>query len=48
VVVVTGHRNVDYERVVNQAARVVDSCNAVADADGNPDKVLRLGAPAGT
>lgn len=48
VVIVTGHRNVDYERVVDQAARVVDTCNAVADVDGGQDKVLRLGAPAST
>jgi UDP-N-acetyl-D-glucosamine dehydrogenase len=45
VVIVTGHRNVDYGRVVKQAARVVDTCNAVADVDENRGNVLRLGAP---
>ncbi len=45
VVIVTGHRDVDYGRVVSQAARVVDTCNAVLGVDEGADKVLRLGAP---
>jgi UDP-N-acetyl-D-glucosamine dehydrogenase len=45
VVVVTGHRDVDYGRVVNQAVRVVDTCNAMVDVKEGVGKVLRLGAP---
>jgi len=44
VVIVTGHRCVDYERAVDQAARVVDTCNATAGVGGSVDRVLRLGA----
>jgi UDP-N-acetyl-D-glucosamine dehydrogenase len=46
VVIVTGHRKVDYRRVVDRAARVVDTCNATAGVDGGSDRVLRLGAGA--
>ena len=45
VVIVTGHRGVDYERVVAQAVRVVDTCNAAADVDERLGNVSRLGAP---
>jgi UDP-N-acetyl-D-glucosamine dehydrogenase len=44
VVIVTGHRSVDYARVVDRAARVVDTCNATADVDEGPGTILRLGA----
>lgn len=44
VVIVTGHRSVDYDRVVREAQRVVDTCNATADVERQGDKVLRLGA----
>jgi UDP-N-acetyl-D-glucosamine dehydrogenase len=44
VVIVTGHRSVDYERVVERAPRVIDTCNVTADVEGDRDKVLRLGA----
>jgi UDP-N-acetyl-D-glucosamine dehydrogenase len=44
VVIVTGHRSVDYGRVVERAARVVDTCNATAGVAGAREKVLRLGA----
>ncbi len=44
VVVVTGHRDVDYARVVEEAALIVDSCNATA-ALGRREKIVRLGAP---
>jgi UDP-N-acetyl-D-glucosamine dehydrogenase len=43
VVIVTGHRTLDYGQVVDRAARVVDTCNATADVDGGRDKVARLG-----
>ncbi len=44
VTIVTGHRSLDYERVVKHASVVVDTCNATA---GSPDqqKIVRLGAP---
>ncbi len=45
VVIITGHRDVEYGRVVERAARVVDTCNATANVEGAQDKVLRLGAP---
>jgi len=43
VVIVTGHRSVDYHRVVERARRVVDTCNAAADVEGGRERVLRLG-----
>ncbi|MFN3762607.1 MAG: nucleotide sugar dehydrogenase [Anaerolineae bacterium] len=44
VVIVTGHRSVDYARVVRTARRVVDCCNATRGAP--PERrVVRLGAP---
>ncbi|MGB9872582.1 MAG: nucleotide sugar dehydrogenase [Anaerolineae bacterium] len=43
VVIVTGHRSLDYARVVRTARRVVDCCNATR---GTADRhVVRLGAP---
>lgn len=45
VVVVTGHQDVDYRRVVERAERVVDTCNVVADVGEGLGKVVRLGAP---
>jgi UDP-N-acetyl-D-glucosamine dehydrogenase len=44
VVIVTGHRSVDYGRVVAQAPRVVDTCNATRSVEGKRDHVVRLGA----
>jgi UDP-N-acetyl-D-glucosamine dehydrogenase len=43
VVIVTGHRSLDYTRVVDRAARVVDTCNATADAGGRTGQIIRLG-----
>ncbi len=43
VVIVTGHRNVDYGRVVNQTRLVIDSCNATADVKAGREKIIRLG-----
>lgn len=44
VVIVTGHRSVDYCQVLNAAALVVDSCNATRELAGKA-LVVRLGAP---
>jgi len=45
VVIVTGHRAVDYAQVVAQSKLVVDSCNATAGVTQNREKIVRLGAP---
>ena len=42
-VIVTGHRNVDYERVVELAPLVVDCCNVTAAVKSGQEKVVRLG-----
>jgi UDP-N-acetyl-D-glucosamine dehydrogenase len=47
VVIVTGHRNLDYNRVVRQARLVVDCCNATQLAGKSVPNVVRLGAPLG-
>jgi UDP-N-acetyl-D-glucosamine dehydrogenase len=47
VVVVTGHRALEYGHVVARAVRVVDTCNATADVDGGREKIARLGAVSG-
>jgi UDP-N-acetyl-D-glucosamine dehydrogenase len=44
VVIVTGHRNVDYERVVSQARLIVDCCNATAEVKTGREKIVLLGA----
>ncbi len=44
VLIVTGHRAVDYARVVERARLVVDCCNATG-ALPRDEKVVRLGAP---
>ncbi|MBC7225825.1 MAG: nucleotide sugar dehydrogenase [Thermoflexales bacterium] len=44
VVIVTGHRSVDYARVVRWARRVVDCCNATRGVSADRP-VVRLGAP---
>ncbi len=45
VLIVTGHRAIDYARVVEQAHLVVDTCNATRGLPAHPDKIVRLGAP---
>ncbi|HXF70902.1 MAG TPA: nucleotide sugar dehydrogenase [Thermoflexus sp.] len=45
VVIVTGHRAVDYERVVREARLVVDTCNATAGIPHSSAIIVRLGAP---
>ena len=45
VVIVTGHRSLNYERVVEKARLVVDCCNATRTIADSSGKVVRLGAP---
>ncbi len=45
VVIVTNHRNVDYERVARHADLVVDTRNAIAGERGGGARIVRLGAP---
>ena len=44
VIIVTGHRVVDYRFVVRTAGAVVDCCNATDGVDGAKRNVIRLGA----
>ena len=44
VLIVTGHTQVDYARVIQQSPLVVDSCNVTAKLTDAHDKVVRLGA----
>ena len=43
VIIVTGHRAVDYSFVARNARAVVDCCNATVNAGGDPSRVVRLG-----
>jgi UDP-N-acetyl-D-mannosaminuronate dehydrogenase len=45
VVIVTGHRNLDYGHVIERAQLVVDCCNATQLAGKRVPNVVRLGAP---
>ncbi len=45
VVVVTGHRSLDYGHVVRSADVVVDTCNATAAVEEAHERVVRLGVP---
>ncbi len=45
VVIVTGHRAVNYEKVLGAARLVVDTCNATAGIPHRAAVVVRLGAP---
>ncbi|HEY74704.1 MAG TPA: nucleotide sugar dehydrogenase [Thermoflexia bacterium] len=45
VAIVTGHRSLDYDRVVQQARVVVDCCNATRRTASGRARVVRLGAP---
>ena len=44
VVIVAGHRAVDYAQVVRRASLIVDTVNATAGLSG-PSRVIRVGAP---
>ena len=46
VLIVTGHKALDYDWVVHNASLVVDSCNATAHVSERPSHVFRMGAPA--
>ncbi len=43
VIIVTGHRSIDYSFVVRHSHAVVDCCNATDGLSANPRKVIRLG-----
>ena len=45
VVILTGHTDVDYARVVSQVRVVVDAVNVTGGLAGASDRVIRLGAP---
>jgi len=45
VVIVTAHRDLDYERVVNHADIVVDTRNVTAGISDHRGKIVRLGVP---
>jgi UDP-N-acetyl-D-glucosamine dehydrogenase len=45
VVVITGHRSLDYTQVVKHAQLVVDTCNAAAGVSEHRERIVRLGAP---
>jgi len=45
VIIVTGHRTLDYARVVKQADLIVDTCNVTSSVDEGQEKTVRLGAP---
>jgi UDP-N-acetyl-D-glucosamine dehydrogenase len=45
VVIVTGHRCLDYAWVVRHSALVVDCVNATSGVTGGREKIVRLGAP---
>jgi UDP-N-acetyl-D-glucosamine dehydrogenase len=45
VVIVTGHRSLDYGQVVRYADLVVDTCNATTGETEHREKIVRLGTP---
>lgn len=45
VVIITGHRTIDYPWLVEQSAVVVDTVNATSAIANGSDKIVRLGAP---
>jgi UDP-N-acetyl-D-glucosamine dehydrogenase len=45
VVIVTGHRHLDYNWLVSQSRLVVDTVNATRHVMEHRDKIMRLGAP---
>jgi len=44
-VIITGHKDIDYEWVVNQSLLVIDTVNVTRAVDKNKEKIIRLGAP---
>jgi hypothetical protein len=47
VVIVTEHRNVDYQHMVDLASSVVDCCNVTVGVKGAGAKIVRLGSGIG-
>lgn len=45
VVIVTGHRSLDYPRIVAQASLVLDTMNATQGINDHSERIARLGAP---
>lgn len=45
VVIITGHRNIDYDWVVKQSKLVIDTRNTTQHIIENRGKIMRLGAP---
>jgi UDP-N-acetyl-D-glucosamine dehydrogenase len=45
VVIVTGHRSLDYRRVIRHADLIVDTCNTTTGIADRGKKIVRLGAP---
>jgi UDP-N-acetyl-D-glucosamine dehydrogenase len=45
VVIVTGHRSLDYQRVMRHADLIVDTCNTTTDVADREKKIVCLGAP---
>jgi UDP-N-acetyl-D-glucosamine dehydrogenase len=45
IVIVTGHRHLDYNWLVSQSQLVVDTVNATRHVIEHRDKIMRLGAP---
>ena len=43
-VIVTGHRHVDYQQVIDRAPLVVDCCNVTAGLKDAEERVVRLGS----
>ena len=44
VVIITGHRTLDYNQIVASSRTVVDTCNATEFVRKNREKITRLGA----
>ncbi|RME75707.1 MAG: hypothetical protein D6784_07430 [Chloroflexi bacterium] len=45
-VIITGHRSIDYNRVVQNCPLVIDTVNATRNVPQGQEKIIRLGAPA--
>jgi hypothetical protein len=44
-VIVTGHRQIDYDWLVRESLLVVDAPNATRAVTQGRDKIIRLGSP---
>ena len=42
-VIVTGHRHVNYQQVIDRAPLVVDCCHATAGVKDEQERVVKLG-----